>query len=79
MLCDSVSAYLRIEGGFAGFCAYVDDLNASMSIPRTLTELGVKDPDIDKLTEAALRDPSTGGNPIEMNFENTKALLEAIM
>lgn len=76
---DSVSAYLGIEGGFAGFCAYVDDLNASMSIPRTLTELGVKDPDIDKLTEAALRDPSTGGNPIEMNFENTKALLEAIM
>ncbi|MBL4598431.1 MAG: iron-containing alcohol dehydrogenase [Rhizobiaceae bacterium] len=76
---DSVSAYLGIEGGFAGFCAYVDDLNASMSIPKTLTELGVKDPDIDKLTEAALRDPSTGGNPIEMNFENTKALLEAIM
>lgn len=76
---DSVSAYLGIEGGFAGFCAYVDDLNASMSIPKTLTELGVIDPDIDKLTEAALRDPSTGGNPIEMNFENTKALLEAIM
>ena len=76
---DSAAAYLGIAGGFDGFCAYVDDLNASMSVPNSLTELGVKNPDIDALTAAALKDPSTGGNPIEMTFENTKALFEQII
>jgi len=75
----AASAYLGIEGGFDGFCTYVDELNASMSIPKTLTELGVKDPNIEELTAAALRDPSTGGNPIEMTAENTRSLFEAIL
>jgi alcohol dehydrogenase class IV len=74
---DMSSAYLNIEGGFEGFCAYVDDLNASMNVPKNLTELGVKDPDIDRLIKDALADPSTGGNPIEMTAENTKALILA--
>ncbi|MEM5501308.1 iron-containing alcohol dehydrogenase [Ahrensia kielensis] len=76
---NAASAYLGIEGGFDGFCAYVDELNASMQIPKTLTALGVKDPDLDRLTADALRDPSTGGNPIEMTAENTRALLEALL
>ena len=76
---DKAAAYLGIAGGFEGFCAYVDELNASMNIPKTLSELGVKDPNINELTAAALRDPSTGGNPVEMTFENTKALFEEIM
>lgn len=69
------SAYLNIEGGFEGFCAYVDDLNASMNIPKTLTELGVENPDIDRLVRDALADPSTGGNPIEMTRQNTRELI----
>ncbi|EFO28528.1 iron-containing alcohol dehydrogenase [Roseibium sp. TrichSKD4] len=76
---NQAAAYLAIAGGFEGFCAYVDELNASMNIPKTLSELGVKDPNIDELTAAALRDPSTGGNPVEMTFDNTKALFEEIM
>lgn len=72
---DMASAYLNIEGGIEGFCAYVDDLNASMSVPKTLTELGVKDPDIDRLVKDALADPSTGGNPIEMTEQNTRELI----
>ena len=50
-----------------------------MNIPKTLTELGVKDPNIEELTAGALRDPSTGGNPIEMTEKNTRALFEEIM
>lgn len=75
----AASAYLGIAGGFEGFCAYVDELNASMKIPKTLTELGVKDPDLDRLTADALRDPSTGGNPVKMTAENTRALFEALL
>ena len=72
---NSAAAYLGIDGGFEGFCAYVDNLNASMAIPKTLTELGVVDPDIDRLVKDALADPSTGGNPIEMTEENTRQLI----
>jgi len=73
------AAYLGISGGFDGFAGFVDALNASLGIPKTLTELGVTDPDIDRLVADALRDPSTGGNPVEMTEENTRALLLACL
>ncbi|MEX0349719.1 MAG: iron-containing alcohol dehydrogenase [Paracoccaceae bacterium] len=73
------AAYLGIEGGFDGFCAYVDALNASLGIPKTLTDLGVSNPDLDVLVRDALNDPSTGGNPVEMTPENTRRLFEAVL
>ncbi|MXQ06453.1 iron-containing alcohol dehydrogenase [Alphaproteobacteria bacterium GH1-50] len=76
---DRAAGYLGIEGGFEGFRAFVDEFNASLGIPKTLTELGVKDPDLDVLTEAALKDPSVGGNPVEMTKENTRPLFEAVL
>lgn len=74
-----VSAYLDIDGGFDGFCRYVDDLNGAMQIPKTLSEFGIENPDMDRLVRDALADPSTSGNPIEMTEQNTRALLEAIV
>ena len=71
--------YLGIAGGFDGFCAYVDMLNASMGIPKTLTELGIENPDIDRLVAGALADPSTGGNPVKMTEENTCKLIKACL
>lgn len=75
----SASEYLGIAGGFDGFCAYVDTLNASMLIPKSLTDLGVENPDIDRLVKDALADPSTEGNPIKMTTENTRALINACL
>ena len=69
--------YLDIDGGFDGFCDYVDELNASLGIPKTLAGLGVENPDIDRIVAGALSDPSTGGNPVKMTKENTTALLLA--
>jgi 4-hydroxybutyrate dehydrogenase len=69
--------YLGIKGGFDGFYAYVGELNDRLGIPKNLTELGVTDPDLDKLTKSALNDPSTGGNPVEMTYDNTLELLKA--
>lgn len=74
---DMAAAYLGIVGGFDGFCAFVDDFNASFGIPRTLTELGVESPDLDLLTEAALRDPSVGGNPKRLTEGDIRSLFEA--
>ena len=71
--------YLGISGGFDGFCSYVDTLNAGLGIPKTLTDLGIKDPDIDRIVAGALSDPSTGGNPVEMTTENTRKLLLACL
>ena len=76
---DHAAAYLGIEGGFDGFCNYVDQLNDSMGIPKTLTKLGVNEPDVDRLVKDALNDPSTGGNPLAMTPENTKKLLLACL
>ncbi|MFC6687389.1 iron-containing alcohol dehydrogenase [Jhaorihella thermophila] len=73
------AAYLGIDGGFDGFCAFVGELNASLGIPKTLRALGVTDPDLEELTRKALADPSVGGNPVEMTPENTRALFEACL
>lgn len=69
--------YLGIEGGFDGFYDFVGALNTSLKIPANLTEMGISDPDLDKLVQGALIDPSTGGNPVEMTETNTRALFEA--
>ena len=74
---EQAAAYLGISGGFDGFYAFVGDLNTQLGIPANLTALGVTNPDLDALTASALQDPSTGGNPIEMTAQNTRALLEA--
>jgi 4-hydroxybutyrate dehydrogenase len=71
--------YLGIDGGFDGFCTFVDELNASMSVPKTLAELGIESPDIDRIVAGALNDPSTGGNPVTMTAKNTKELLLKIV
>jgi alcohol dehydrogenase class IV len=73
---DLLSRYLGIDGGFEGFYTFVGELNASLGIPKNLTDLGVHEPDVDAIVEAALRDPSCGGNPVEMTPENTRELLE---
>ena len=70
--------YLDISGGFDGFCKFVDDLNDSLAIPKTLADLGIKNPDIDLIVSGALIDPSTGGNPIKMTDENTRKLVVEI-
>ena len=75
----SAADYLGIEGGFDGFLAFIIELNSELGIPANLTELGVTDPDIDAMVRSALNDPSTGGNPVPMTYEDTKALYEACL
>lgn len=74
-LIEDASNYLSINGGFDGFCSFVDDLNQSLNIPKKLSGLGIDNPDIERIVSGALKDPSTGGNPIKMTHENTTKLL----
>ncbi len=71
--------YLDIPDGFDGFCRYVDSLNDSLGIPKSLTELGLTSVDVDRVVAGALSDPSRGGNPVEMTQQNTKELLLKIL
>jgi alcohol dehydrogenase len=75
----AAAAYLGIKGGFDGFAARVDELNATFAIPKGLGAMGVEESRLDELTAMALEDPSVGGNPVEMTRENTRALFLAAM
>ena len=74
---ERAAAYLGVAGGFDGFVEFVQAMIADLGIPANLTALGVPKENLEQLTEMALADPSTGGNPVEMTRENTLALFEA--
>ncbi|MFV2051796.1 iron-containing alcohol dehydrogenase [Aliiroseovarius sp. YM-037] len=74
---DHAAAYLGIDGGFDGFCAFVQSFNDALGIPRKLSELGAGSDRIEELADMALEDPSCGGNPVTLTKDNVKALYEA--
>ncbi len=73
------AAYLGIEGGFDGFCNFVQEFNNALGIPRQLSELGVTEDRIPELVEGAIIDPSCGGNPIELTKDNLTQLFHAAL
>ncbi|QOL82624.1 iron-containing alcohol dehydrogenase [Pseudooceanicola spongiae] len=74
---DLAAPYLGVQGGFDGFCAFVQDLNDQLGIPRKLSALGVADDRVDDIVAMALEDPSCGGNPVTLTAENLKPVLLA--
>ncbi|WID96724.1 iron-containing alcohol dehydrogenase [Bosea vestrisii] len=75
----AAAAYLGIPGGFDGFYDFVLKLREDLGIPDKLAALGVGTDRIDELAEAAVADPSTAGNPVELTVEAARQLLvEAI-
>ena len=70
--------YLGIDHGFEGFRNFIFELCQNLDIPKNLSELGVEDPDINLITDIAMRDPSVSGNPRVMTRENTKKLIETL-
>ena len=76
---DQVSSYIGVQNGFEGFCNFVRELNLSFNIPTKLSGLGVVNVDVEKLTKAALKDPSCGGNPVPLNNENVAELINQLL
>ncbi len=76
---DAVAGYLGIPGGFDGFCAFVDDFNAALGIPARMSDLGVTNPDMDRLIAGALADPSCGGNPVALDENNIRPLFRLVL
>lgn len=67
--------YLQISGGYEGFYNFILEFRSALDVPDTLSAMGIKPDRIDELAAMAMEDPSTGGNPVEMTLENTRALL----
>ncbi|MDF1669653.1 MAG: iron-containing alcohol dehydrogenase [Roseovarius sp.] len=76
---DRAASYIGVQGGFDGFCAFVQEFNDSMNIPRKLSDMGVTEASIPDLVAGAIIDPSCGGNPIELTEENLEGLFRAAL
>jgi alcohol dehydrogenase class IV len=76
-ICD----YLELEDrSFDGFVNWVLELRKKLDIPHKLSdEIDEKDFDIDRLSEMALADPSTGGNPKKLTKNDMKKMYEHSM
>lgn len=57
----------------------VQDLSRDVGIPTTITELGAKEKDLDKIAVDALNDVTTGGNPRETNKEEIIDLYKSLL
>lgn len=76
---DQAAGCLGVDGGFDGFCAFVDGFNDGFAVPKRLSDFGVKDPNMDRLVASALADPSCGGNPVELAAVNLRALFAEVL
>ncbi|GGO51073.1 Alcohol dehydrogenase, class IV [Roseovarius pacificus] len=76
---ERAAGYLGIDGGFKGFRAFVDRFNDQLGVPKGLAALGVTEDTIPDLVRGAIKDPSCGGNPVELTEENLTALFKAAM
>jgi alcohol dehydrogenase class IV len=74
---DRAAPYIGIEGGFDGFCRFVQEFNDRFAIPHRLGEMGVTADRMDDLVAMALEDPSCGGNPVTLTADNLRRLFEA--
>jgi len=73
----SICNYLNIEKSFDGFIDWVIELRKDLNIPHKLSEvLDEKKLDLDKLSQMALDDPSTGGNPKKLSKSDMKIMYE---
>ncbi len=74
-----MAAYLGISGGYEGFRSFVMELRLRLGVPDSLRQMGVDDEKLDLLVTDALCDPSCGGNPIKLDKENMRELIEACL
>jgi alcohol dehydrogenase len=66
------------QGANAAISA-IKALSKSVGIPSGLAELGVKEEDFEEMAKNALADVCTGGNPREVNLEQTIAIYKKAM
>tara|TARA_Y100000590_G_scaffold452618_1_gene596106 strand:+ start:151 stop:1314 length:1164 start_codon:yes stop_codon:yes gene_type:complete len=73
-----LSEYLELkEKSFNCFLEWILDLRKDLNIPHKLSDIAkVKASEVDKLSQMALDDPSTPGNPKKLTLEDMKLLYQ---
>ena len=73
----SICNYLDLEESFESFIKWIMDLRKEFNIPHKLTDVIDEEKiDLNKLSEMAFEDPSTGGNPKKLNKEDMKTMYQ---
>ena len=71
----SICDYLGLEKSFESFVEWTMDLREEFNIPHKISDLIDQDKmDLDKLSEMAFEDPSTGGNPKKLTKKDMKIM-----
>ena len=76
-----ICEYLEIEEkSFNGFLSWILDLRKKLEIPHKLSDvIDEKNFELDRLSNIALNDPSTAGNPKKLTLEDMKILYQHSM
>ena len=76
-----IAEYLELKDkSFDGFLKWILDLREEFEIPHKLSSvINEKDLQIDRLSEMALDDPSTSGNPKKLKIEDMKMMYQHSM
>jgi alcohol dehydrogenase class IV len=73
----SICDYLGLEKSFDSFIQWIMDLRKEFDIPHKLSDVVDEEKiDLDKLSEMAFDDPSTGGNPKKLTKEDMKTMYQ---
>ncbi len=73
-----ISKYLELKDkSFTGFLDWLIDFRKKLNLPNKLSDvIDEKDLDLDRLSEMALNDPSTSGNPKKLTKNDMKILYQ---
>ena len=73
----SICDYLGLEKSFDSFMQWIMNLRKEFNIPHKLSDVVDEEKiDLDKLSEMAFDDPSTGGNPKKLTKEDMKTMYQ---
>jgi alcohol dehydrogenase class IV len=73
----SICDYLGLEKSFDNFIQWIMDFRKELNIPHKLSDVIDEEKiNIDKLSEMAFDDPSTGGNPKKLTKEDMKTMYQ---
>jgi alcohol dehydrogenase class IV len=73
----SICDYLGLEKSFDSFMKWIMNLRKEFNIPHKLSDVIDEEKiDLDKLSEMAFDDPSTGGNPKKLTKEDMKTMYQ---
>jgi alcohol dehydrogenase class IV len=73
----SICDYLGLEKSFDSFIKWIMDLRKEFNIPHKISDVVDEEKiDLNKLSEMAFEDPSTGGNPKKLTKEDMKLMYQ---